>query len=308
MIDAPGLGGAGRSRGPGAPSARCPSLHERRRGGDRRARAIVALGDGEPGPPDGGRRIDQQDEAELLGWQEDRHRRRRQIGRGDLQPRRSPVQVESRNIGDDRRDVRADVGRLGQQRRVADEARLEPIAGVAGAREHHVVVARPGVEIERQADGAGGGARLGAKRDEELDRVVAPGDRRRAQRERAGQRARGAPRDRRPSISSAGPPPVASAAPRVPPPRSAPAGRRSSALERRAASAGRQSREANAAPPAALAPRKNARRFIRPRDYNHGTEPGTQLCKPFAVAPVRRSRAGRCASRAPILVVTSSRS
>ncbi len=181
------LAGLGRHRTltpPGRPLGPALLSHEGGPSGDRGARSIVALDDREAGPSGRGGGIDQQDEAELGGRQEDRHGRGRQIGSRDLQPRSSRVKVEAWDVGDDRRDVGADVGRLGQKGRVADEARFEAIPRIAGAREHHVVVARPGVEIERQADASGRRA-PGAEGGEEIDGVVAPRDGSRAQRERA---------------------------------------------------------------------------------------------------------------------------
>ena len=53
-------------------------------------------------------------------------------------------------LGDDRRNVGTDVGRLGEQRRVGGAPRLEAVARVAEARQHHVVVPRPGTEADER--------------------------------------------------------------------------------------------------------------------------------------------------------------
>src|SRR5581483_9800794 len=81
----------------------------------------------------------------------------------ELERRSAVADVEAWNVGDDRRHVGPDVRALGEQGRVAgDVTGLEAVAGVAGAREGDVDVARPG--REREAQGAARVERPGRRR------------------------------------------------------------------------------------------------------------------------------------------------
>ena len=125
----------------GAPRAAARRARPHR---DERARPIVALAHRKFYRPRLRRRLREHDDPQPRRRQQQRDRRRRQLCRVDDQRRRPIAGGQPWNVRDDRRHVRADVRRLGQQQRVnARTARLEAIAGVAGARQRYVVVARP---------------------------------------------------------------------------------------------------------------------------------------------------------------------
>ena len=123
-----GLEGVGRSRGAGAPSARCPSCTNGVEAAtDARAQSSLSgtarsARRRSPGRPAVRPTFSAARKTATAGVT---------IGHSNLQPRGSLVQIQPRDVG--AISGWADVGRLGQQRRVADEARLEPIPGVAGA-------------------------------------------------------------------------------------------------------------------------------------------------------------------------------
>ena len=76
-----------------------------------------------------------------------------------------------------------DVGRLGEQGGIGGPPRLESVARVAEARQHHVVVARPGIEAEGDVVLFHGRA-VSLEGRQQVDRVGFSGDRRRRQRQR----------------------------------------------------------------------------------------------------------------------------
>ena len=156
---------AGARRGRGRPfrlAGVAPGIvKERRRHLDRRAPAIVALRDGQPRRSHGRRRVDQQDQPQPQPGREQGQPGRGQLGAGDVQARRPVVHVEPRDVRHDRRDVRADVGRLGQDGRVAGESRFEPVPRVTAAGQQQVVLDGP--VGARQRDGEAAGRRPGAR-------------------------------------------------------------------------------------------------------------------------------------------------
>jgi hypothetical protein len=107
------LTGAGGRRPLGPADVAPRRRKKRRRRLDRGAPAILALRDRQPRRADRRGRIDQQDQAQAQAGSEERQPRRGQLGAGDVEARRSIVDVQAGDVRHDGGDVRPDVRRLG---------------------------------------------------------------------------------------------------------------------------------------------------------------------------------------------------
>ena len=115
--------------------------HAGRADDEPRARAVLVLLERERRQPHACGRLDEHQHAQLRCGGVHADGRRREVGRQHLQARRPRVHVEPRDVGDDRRHVRPDVGGLGEARRVRQVPRLEAVPRVSHARQEHIVAA-----------------------------------------------------------------------------------------------------------------------------------------------------------------------